>query len=301
MAFRRCLGAASVLAAWLVASPAAQQAPPAVAGTQAVGVPDRLSLVGLERLAMSFVSTARVATLDVVVARDGTVQSVRNTSNPPWDKWDQLVEVVRQWRFESRPATTPSSIIVPVTIRFGPPVPTFFDDAAPLVEAPADFALVYTAGRCSFDTRAGTFTHRSLSGDDVVVLPFILGDVERNLIYREMLHVGFFNYRTKIEVDYSRIPEWPVGVTRETRQDGILVTVGIELAEQVTPSMWHEFRVWRQGRESTVGWSDQYIGPAMSREIAGVRRVIGVVQSIMSNHPAVGPMLARRLGCGSLR
>jgi hypothetical protein len=45
--------------------------------------------------------------------------------------------------------------------------------------------------------------------------------------------------------------------------------------------------VWRGGTSRSVTWDDQYVGPALSREIKGIRLVIARLQRVIQEHDAV--------------
>jgi hypothetical protein len=64
-----------------------------------------------------------------------------------------------------------------------------------------------------------------------------------------------------------------------------------------TPAATHHFQVTQSGRQTTVYWEDAYIGPALTREMEGVRSVIRVVQSIIRRNDVLGGMPAIRTEC----
>ena len=111
----------------------------------------------------------------------------------------------------------------------------------------------------------------------------------REAIYREMMRVGFFDYGA-VTVDYSGVPKPPPSDARfETGTTGIEVfvravpTMGIS----VQPSVRHTIEAWQGGTLKRVTWDDQYVGPALSREIEGIRLVIARLQRVIQENDSV--------------
>jgi hypothetical protein len=312
--------------AWLGASVAAQDAPSVRAGTPGVPVPVLIK-TGEPEYPFFVLNnrTSGVVTLDASLSRDGRVQEVRALDPPPdpsrdprllllvselGSLRDSALAYVRKWEFEPR-AGGPSIITVPVTVRFEVlpylPVPSFFGEGAPSGAPPADFELVYTYGRtCRLDTRAGSFsTSPPHGGAAEATVPFQLSDDDRASIYREMVRVGFFDYGFDLKAarnadDLGKVPGVPPpAATFEVRQDGIVATVSGAPGRgtYAQPSAVHLFQVTRSGRQTAVFWDDAYVGPAITREIEGVRSVIRVVQSIIRSSDGLGDLAAIRTAC----
>ena len=53
------------------------------------------------------------------------------------------------------------------------------------------------------------------------------------------------------------------------------------------PSVRHTIEAWRGGTSTTVTWDDQYIGPALSREMEGIRLVIAQLHRVLQENDAV--------------
>jgi len=295
-----------------------QQAPPVRPGP-AVRVPALVTFVAPEYPGWArFLRSQTVVTLDLVVGRDGRVQEVvvlapPAPAPPPSSSRaapllvdpgslaqfrDSVLKAARLWTFDPSSIASPT-VTVPIRVRFEmlpAPLPTsFFADEAsqPPVAVPADFEVVYSYGvyGCRLETRAAEFrmSGRLHSPYSPAVVPVTLTTTQRETIYREMMRVGFFEYGS-IPVDYRRVPPSPPADARfETSATGIDVFVRAvpEIGTVVQPSVRHTIEAWRGGTSKSVTWDDQYVGPALSREIEGIRLVIATLQRVLQEHDAI--------------
>ena len=250
--------------------------------------------------------TQATVELDIVIGRDGRVRDVIVRSPPPppelpilaFQLRDPVVKAVRQWTFDPSSIAAPT-ITVPVSVRFEvlpePRPVSFFDDATaqPPIATPADFEVVYSYGAygCRLDTRAKEFRMSGAlhSPYAPAVVPVALTAAQRDAIYREMVRVGFFEFGT-MPVNYSRVPAAsPVDARFETGATGIDVFVRAVPASPtfVQPSVRHTIEAWRDGTSKSVTWDDQYIGPALSPQVEGIRLVIARLQQVLLEHDAV--------------
>ena len=259
--------------------------------------------------------TQTVITVDVVVGRDGRVQDavvlwpppdpppprqapyLVNLGSPAQFR-EPVLKAVRQWIFDPSSIATPT-VTVPVSIRFeilpSSRQPSFFADATsqPAIVTPADFEVVYSFGvyGCRLDTRAAEFrmSGAARAPYSPAVVAVRLTALQRDAIYREMVRVGFFEYGS-FPVNYSRAPEPSLPDARfETSTTGIevLVQAAPAMPRFTQPSVRHTIEAWRGGTSKTVSWDDQYIGPALTPAVEGIRLVIDRLQQVLKEHDAV--------------
>lgn len=310
------LSSALLLVALLASPIAGQQALQMVRSGSAIRVPKLVTFVPPDYPPWGRLYRSQtVITLEVVVGRDGRVQDVVILAPPPVRSRppeasllmdpgspaqfrEPILKAVRQWVFD-QPSLAEPTVTVPVSVRFEmlptPRPASFFADEAsqPPVAAPADFEVVYVYGAygCRLDTRAGEFrmSRRPASPYSPAVVPVALTAAQRDVVYREMARVGFFDYRS-IPVDYLRVSTAPPPEARfESGATGIEVFVRAVPVVGVTaqPSMRHTIEVWRGGTSKSFTWDDQYAGPALSREIEGIRLVIATLQRVIQETDAI--------------
>ena len=329
----RLIPAAS-LVVFLVSPLSGQQVIPPVRPGPAARVPVLVNFVAPEYPGRArIVRSQAVVTLDVVVGGDGRVQDVVVLSplplpppapppallparvarlvvdlGDPAQFREPVVKAVRQWTFEPS-SIAATAVTIPVRVSFemlpAPRQSSFFGDesAVPPIATPADFEVIYSFGGygCRLDTRAGEFRMSGAPSSPYspVAVRVTLTPAQRESIYREMVRVGFFESGS-IPVDYSRVPNTAPSEARfETGTAGIEVLVRAvpEMGVSAQPSVRHTIEASRGGTSKTVTWDDQYVGPALSREMEGIRLVIERLQRVLQEHDAVrllGPPVTNR-------
>lgn len=307
---------AAVISVLLGAPMTGEQVTQPVPAGPAARVPTLVTFVAPEHPGLARdLGTRALVTLDVVVGRDGRVQDVVVLTPPPAPPTprqlpllvdlgspaqfrEPVLSAVRQWTFDPSSIAAPA-VTIPVTVRFevvpAPRPESFFtgETSQPSLAAPDDFEVVYSYGAygCRLDTRVGEF---SMSGarsspHSPASVPVTLTSTQRDTIYREMVRVGFFEYGS-IPVDYSQVPKAPPSEARfETGPAGIEVLVRTVpvMGVSAQPSVRHTIEASRGGTSKVVTWDDQYVGPALSREMEGIRLVIARLQRVIQEIDAV--------------
>jgi hypothetical protein len=215
-------------------------------------------------------------------------------------------EGVRDWVFDPPLVKgQPTALIVPVTVRyevFGQPIPSFFKDPAPASAMPADFSLRYVQGDCTLDTRAGVFSVVPGGASPAETVHLSLRSDELDSIYQEMRRVRMFEYPERVHAQDVHGSSAQRDALFALTGEGIVVVMRLDLKvpQRLQPVEEYLFEVQQNGVTSIVRWTDASAGPAIAREVEGMRAIVAVVKRLIDRHPEIRDLEGVARGCGPM-